>query len=65
MTITKDMSMADVLKANPQAGEVMMKYGLHCVGCPMTLMETLEHGAKGHGLSDKDLEKMLKEINSE
>ncbi len=65
MTITKDMSMADVLKANPQAGEVMMKYGLHCVGCPMTMMETLEQGAKGHGLSDKDLEKMLEEINSE
>ncbi len=64
MTITKDMSMADVLKANPQAGEVMMKYGLHCVGCPMTLMETLEQGAKGHGLSDKDIEKMLEEINS-
>ena len=65
MTITKDMSMADVLKANPQAGEVMMKYGLHCVGCPMTMMETLEQGAKGHGLSDKDIEKMLEEINSE
>ena len=64
MTITKDMSMAEVLKANSKAGEVMMKYGLHCVGCPMTLMETLEQGAKGHGLSDKDIEKMLEEINS-
>ena len=31
--ITKDTVIADVIKINPNAGEILMSYGMHCLGC--------------------------------
>jgi len=39
------------------------KYGLHCVGCPMGRMESLEDGAKSHGMNDKEIEAMVADLN--
>lgn len=61
--ITKNMTFREVLMQSPQAAEIMFKYGLHCIGCHMAASETVEQGALAHGMSEKDLEKMLKELN--
>ena len=62
--ITKDMTFSQVLeKKGRPAAEVMMKYGLHCVGCHVAAFETVEQGSKAHGMSDKDLTKLLEELN--
>jgi len=61
--VTKDMTLGDVITKHPEAAEVMIKFGLHCVGCHVAAWETIEQGAKSHGMSDKDLEKMVREIN--
>jgi len=42
----------------------MLRYGLHCVGCMAAAGETLEEGAKAHGMKDKEIERMVSEINS-
>ena len=60
MKITKDMIMGEIVKKYPETTEVFMKNGLHCIGCVMAMMETLEQGAKSHGI---ELEKLLKELN--
>jgi hydroxylamine reductase len=60
--ITKDMSFADILNKYPKAGEILMGEGLHCIGCPMAMMETLEEGCKAHGL---DPDKIVKKLNKE
>ncbi len=59
--ITKNMSLKDTVAKYPKTFEVFMKYGLHCVGCHMAEFETLEDGAKAHGL---DLKKLLKDLNT-
>ena len=61
--IGKDMTLGEIVAANPNAAGVMMGYGLHCIGCPATALETLEQGAKMHGLSSKQIEHMVAEIN--
>ena len=37
-----------------------MGFGMHCLGCPMSQMETLEEAAQAH---DIDLELMLQKLN--
>ncbi len=61
--ITKDMTLGEVVQAYPQSAMVMLKYGLHCIGCHVSAWETVEQGALGHGLSPKQLDDMVKEMN--
>lgn len=61
--ITKDMNLGETVMRYPRVAMVMMNYGLHCVGCHVATYETIEQGAKAHGMSDKDLNKMLDELN--
>ena len=61
--ITKDSNLAEVVYKHPESEEVLMDYGLHCVGCIASVYDTIEAGAKVHGLSDKDIEEMVERIN--
>lgn len=61
--ITKKMTLGDIVSKFPGTAEVMARYGLHCIGCHVAAWESLEDGAKAHGLSDKDIKKMLKDMN--
>ena len=63
MKVTKKMKINEVIAKYPQAAEAMLRRGLHCIGCPMSASETIEQGCKAHGMGDKDIEKLLKEIN--
>ncbi len=63
MNITKDMTFGEVIQKYPKTAEVMLKYGLHCIGCAVSNYESIEQGATAHGLDEEDLEKMLKELN--
>lgn len=58
--ITKKMSFAEIMQKEPEAAEILMGKGMHCIGCPMAMQETLEDGARAHGL---DPEKLVREIN--
>lgn len=61
--ITKDMSIEEIINKHPNSAEIMFNYGLHCVGCHVASSESLEEGAKAHGLNDKQIADMVKEIN--
>ena len=58
--ITKDMSFADVLQKYPETAAVFISHGMHCIGCPMAMQETLNEGAIAHGL---DPDKLTEELN--
>ncbi|EPZ53624.1 hybrid cluster -associated redox disulfide domain protein [[Clostridium] sordellii ATCC 9714] len=32
--ITKDTIIADIIKMRPDAAEILMSYGMGCIGCP-------------------------------
>lgn len=60
MTITRDMLIGELLREKPEAVETLLRFGMGCVGCPSSQMESLEQAAMVHGL---DLEKLLEELN--
>ena len=62
--ITADMLMGDILQAYPAAAEVLMEAGMHCIGCPSSLMESLEDACLVHGLDEGELLEKLNEIAS-
>lgn len=59
-SITKEMAISEVAQKYPKTTSVFMGYGLHCIGCPMALKETIEEAAKFHHL---DLQKLLDDLN--
>jgi len=61
--ITKDMNLAEVIFKYPMVAEVLMDYGLHCVGCVLNSLDTIEMGAKIHKLSSEEIEEMVKRAN--
>ncbi len=61
--ITKGMTLGEVVQKYPQAAFVMMQYGLHCIGCHVSAWETVEQGAMGHGLSPKQVDEMVAQMN--
>ncbi|KKS17347.1 MAG: Hydrid cluster protein-associated redox disulfide domain protein [candidate division WWE3 bacterium GW2011_GWB1_41_6] len=61
--ITKDMNLADIVFKYPEAAEVLLDYGLHCVGCIASSFDTIEMGAKAHGMSDEEIDEMTVRIN--
>lgn len=48
--ITKDTTIGEILRINPQLAGVLMAGGMHCVGCPSSQGETLEEAAMVHGI---------------
>lgn len=64
MKITKSTNIAELIAKHPKLAEVLVKdYGLHCVGCISASFENLEQGAKAHGMKNKEIDKMVKELN--
>lgn len=59
--VTKQIQIGELLKLNPNVKEILMGFGLHCFGCPMSQMETLEEAASVHGV---DVDLMVEKINS-
>ena len=58
--ITKDTIIGDVIKGNENAVGILMSFGMGCVGCPSSQMETIEQACSIHGL---DLEEVLAKLN--
>ncbi|MGL4760106.1 MAG: DUF1858 domain-containing protein [Sarcina sp.] len=53
--ITKEMTIGEIIRANPTKAEVLMAFGMGCVGCPSAQAETLEEAAMVHGLNIEEL----------
>mgnify|MGYP000107446571 CR=1 FL=1 len=58
--ITKEMSIAETVSKYPETITVLMKAGMHCIGCPMAMSETLEQGLQSHGL---DVDEVIEKLN--
>jgi len=62
--ITGDETIGQVMKKHPKAAGVMLKYGLHCVGCHVNQYESIRQGAMGHGMPDDMIENMVSDLNT-
>jgi len=65
MKITRKTNLLELIKKHPKIARVLVEdYGLHCVGCIAAAFETLEQGAKAHGMGRREIEKMVDKLNS-
>ncbi len=62
--ITKTINLGELSNTYPELVEVLVNdYGLHCLGCMAAALETLEEGARAHGFSGKEIDKLVKRLN--
>ena len=65
--ITKEMIIQDILAEHPEKAmflsEILMDFGIHCVGCGASGFETLEEGVLGHGFSEEELDLLVHDLN--
>ena len=57
--IKKTMNIGELMRLDPNVAPILMGFGLHCFGCPMSQMETLEEAAEVHGV---DVDLMIEKI---
>lgn len=55
MEITKDMTMGQILGVDPDIAFVLMDCGMHCVGCPSSIGESLEEACMVHEINVDDV----------
>ena len=58
--ITKNMTIEKVLKIDQSLADILMGFGMHCIYCPMSLMETLEEAAAVHEI---DCDFLVQKLN--
>ena len=60
MTITKEMSIMEVVQKYPDTAEVFMNAGMGCLGCAAARFENIGQGASAHGI---DIDALMEGLN--
>ena len=58
--ITKDMTIGEVLKKKEGVAEVLMEFGMGCLGCPSARGESIADACEVH---DVDVNVLIEKIN--
>ena len=59
--ITKDMTFHQALQMSPEVANVLRSFNLGCIGCMGAMNESIEQGAKAHGL---DVDEIISALNA-
>lgn len=58
------MNLGELVEMYPALVPVLLEdYGLHCAGCFAASFDTLEEGARVHGFSNQEIDKMVTKLN--
>ena len=60
VTVTKDMTIGEILNIDIAIAPILMQAGMHCIGCPSSQGESLEEAAMVHGM---DADVLVQQIN--
>lgn len=64
--ITKNILILEIAERYPKLVDILVeKYGLHCLGCSLSAIETLKEGAMAHGMNKEEVEEMVKDLHEE
>ena len=58
--VNKSTMIGELLQIDANIAPILMRAGMHCLGCPSSQMETIEEAAMVHGI---DPDALVKEIN--
>ena len=60
--IDKDMTIGTLLQVDELIAPILMRAGMHCLGCPASQMETLEEACMVHGIDCVPLVNNINEV---
>lgn len=61
--LNKDMTFGELLQVFPGAAPILGSYGLHCIGCHLSVSETIAQGMRAHGMDDAKITKLIDDLN--
>ena len=64
MAIDKDMLIGDLIHVDEVIPGILMRAGMHCLGCPASQGESLEEACMVHGIDCDTLVSQINEILS-
>jgi len=62
--VLRGTKISEILALHPKSEDVLGAYGLYCYHCALGEFDTLEEGAKIHGLLPEDVENLLHDLNA-
>lgn len=60
MKVTSDMTIGELIRMDQNIVPILMRAGMHCIGCPSAQRESLAEAAMVHGI---DGELLIAQIN--
>jgi hybrid cluster-associated redox disulfide protein len=60
MRVVRETLIKDIVQMGPKAVEVLMDFGMGCIGCPASQAESIEQAAMVHGI---DVDSILQSLN--
>ncbi len=60
--VDASMNVMEIIALHPGAADILAAYGLHCFQCAFNTLDSLESGAKSHGLTNTDIENMVTDL---
>lgn len=61
--VKRDSLISEITEKCPKAIELLTEYGLSCATCFLNQFDNVESGAKLHGMTEAEIDRMVKEIN--
>ena len=59
--VTEKTLIGEIVRNYPEATEILLSVGMHCLGCPASQMESLEEACMVHGM---DVAPVVEAINN-
>ena len=59
--VNKDTLIGEIVVQYPEAAEILLSIGMHCLGCPASRMESLQDACAVHGV---DTQQVIDAINA-
>lgn len=61
MAIDKSMLIGELIRVDENIAPILMRAGMHCLGCPASQSESLEEACMVHGINCDDLVSQINE----
>lgn len=61
MKLTKQTTMGEMLEYDMGIAYILMQCGMHCVGCPSSIGESLEEACAVHGLDADEVMEVIRD----
>ena len=63
--VSAGMTIGEILLLNGEAARILTEFGMHCLGCPASLAESLRDACRVHGIDETELTGALNRFLSE